>query len=276
VNAPLQCWVDGAASTSVPIDDRGLAYGDGLFETLLLRRGVARFLELHLERLALGCERLGIRFDAMAALRREISHALDAAPSLAILKIMVTRGSATRRGYASDAAQCPRRLMALWAAEPLSAQTREGVDLEFSSLVLGEQPALAGIKHLNRLEQVLAASAPRAPGVFDVLLGNAAGDVVCGSMTNVFAVTAGRLVTPRVDRAGVAGVLRAVVRRECAALGLVCEERPLSAGQLLASDEAFVTNARIGVVPVRRVGEHRFTMNRVAQVIQAHVEALDA
>jgi 4-amino-4-deoxychorismate lyase len=191
LNAPLQCWVDGSATTRVPIDDRGLAYGDGLFETVLVRRGVARFLELHLDRLALGCQRLGIRFDAMAALRQEISRAVDLAPPLAILKIIVTRGSATRRGYASDGAERPRRLLTLWATEPLAAQAREGVDLEFSSMVLGEQPALAGIKHLNRLEQVLAASAPRAPGVFDVLLSDAAGDVIGGSMTNVFAVTAG-------------------------------------------------------------------------------------
>jgi 4-amino-4-deoxychorismate lyase len=276
VNAALRSWVDGVASSGVPIDDRGLAYGDGLFETLLVRRGVARFLELHLARLARGCERLGIRFDTMTALRQEISGAVSAAPPLAILKIIVTRGSATRRAYASDGAERPRRLVTLWATEPLAAPTREGVDLEFSPLVLGEQPALAGIKHLNRLEQVLAASAPRAPGVFDVLLRNAAGDVISGAMTNVFAVTSGRLVTPPVERAGVAGVLRAVVRRECAALGLACEERPLSCAQLLAADEAFVTNARIGVVPVRRVSEHRFTMNRVAQGIQAHVEALDA
>jgi 4-amino-4-deoxychorismate lyase len=95
-------------------------------------------------------------------------------------------------------------------------------------------------------------------------------------MSNVFAVHGTRLLTPPVDRCGVAGVLRAVVLREAATLGLQVDQPRLTLPDLLAADEAFITNARIGVVPVRRVGEHRFGMTTVAQRLAAHVEALDA
>jgi 4-amino-4-deoxychorismate lyase len=276
VSAPLQSWVDGVSGAGLPADDRGLAYGDGLFETILVRNGTPRFLEAHLARLAAGCKRLGIATSVLPILRTEIAAAVSLAPPLGVLKIIVTRGSAMRRGYAADGAERPRRVLSIWGTEPLPAQTRSGVDLEVSSIVLGEQPALAGLKHLNRLEQVLAASQPRPAEVFDVLLRDASGHVVSGAMSNVFAVSSGALTTPPLDRAGVAGVLRGVVQRECKVLGLACAEQCLSLEQLIAADELFVTNARIGVVPVRRLGEHRFTMNRVALRLQAHVEALDA
>jgi 4-amino-4-deoxychorismate lyase len=104
----------------------------------------------------------------------------------------------------------------------------------------------------------------------------AAGHVISGAMTNLFLVSGGRVRTPRVDRAGVAGVLRQIVLRECAALGLEAEQADLTDSDLQAADEMFITNARIGVVPVQRVGEHRFTMNAVARRLAAHIEGLDA
>jgi 4-amino-4-deoxychorismate lyase len=103
-----------------------------------------------------------------------------------------------------------------------------------------------------------------------------AGLVVCGTMCNVFLVREGILVTPSVERAGVAGVMRSIVLRECASLGLGCQVRAVPAGELRAADELFVTNARIGVVPVRNLGEHAYTMNGIATRIASHIEALDA
>ena len=92
----------------------------------------------------------------------------------------------------------------------------------------------------------------------------------------MFAVRAGRLVTPPVDRCGVAGVLREIVLREGPALGVPMGEQRLSLPELLTADEVFVTNARIGVVPVRRVGEHRFRHERDRAAARRHIEALDA
>lgn len=272
--AALGCWIDGVAAHSLPADDRGLAYGDGLFETVLIRAARARFIDAHLARLARGCAALGIAFGGTEALRAEIAAAAAGAPAFAVLKIIVTRGSARRRGYAAGG-EAARRIVSLWPVIGGDAPP-EGVDARIASLRLGENPALAGIKHLNRLENVLAASEPGAASVFESLLLDAGDHAICGTRTNLFIVRDGRVATPQLDRNGVAGVMRSIVLRECAALGIAAEERRLSRAELLAADELFVTNARIGVVPVRRLGEHAFRMDTIARRLAARIEPLDA
>lgn len=275
MSAAIVTWVDGVATDAVPADDRGLHYGDGLFETILVRGGQPRFLEAHLARLASGCARLAIPFRAESALRAEVAAACARAPNLAVLKIIVTRGSATRRGYAPDA-EVPRRIVSLFDTPPLAPELRNGVDLIYATGTVAEHPGYAGIKHLSRLDSVWALGEARAVAAFDAVLRTAAGNLVSGAMTNLFVVLEGKVRTPRVDRAGVAGILRQMVLRECPALGIAAEEGDLTPAELAAADEMFITNARIGVVPVHRVGEHRFTMNAVARRLAAHIEGLDA
>jgi 4-amino-4-deoxychorismate lyase len=275
MSGAIGLWIDGVRADALPADDRGLHYGDGLFETILVRAGRARFLDLHLARLSLGCTRLAIRFEAMRELRAEIETAAAQAPTLAVLKIIVTRGSALRRGYAPAGAERARRLLSLWHTSGLSSPA-EGADLIVAALNVAENPALAGIKHLNRLENVLAAAESVAAGSYEALMLDARGHLICGAMSNVFLVHAGRVATPRVNRCGVAGVMRSVVLRECAVLGLETEERLIMQQELLAADEVFITNARIGVVPVRRVGEHSYHMNTIARRLEAHIGTLDA
>jgi 4-amino-4-deoxychorismate lyase len=275
MSAALVNWVDGAIADSVPVDDRGLHYGDGLFETLLVRGGRPRFVEAHLARLASGCARLAIPFRFESALRAEVAAACARAPELAVLKIVVTRGSATRRGYAPEG-DAPRRVVSLYETVPLSSELRNGVELIFASGAVGEHPGLAGIKHLGRLESVWAVGEARAAGAFDAVLRTASGHVISGAMTNLFITRAGQVQTPSVDRAGVAGVMRGTVLRECATLGIAATAQPLTTGDLAAADEVFITNARIGVVPVRRVGEHAYRMSSLAQRLATHIETLDA
>src|SRR5689334_11783210 len=180
MSTALVTWVDGVPTDAVPADDRGLHYGDGLFETLLVRGGRPRFLEAHLARLASGCSRLDIPFGSEPALRAEIAAACSRAPALAVLKIIVTRGSATRRGYAPDA-ETPRRVVSLYETAPLAAELRDGVDLVFATGSVAEHPVLAGIKHLSRLESVWAAGEARAAGAFDAILRTATGHVISGA-----------------------------------------------------------------------------------------------
>jgi 4-amino-4-deoxychorismate lyase len=275
LSAALGTWIDGIRADALPADDRGLHYGDGLFETLAVRAGSVRFLEAHLARLASGCKRLDIRLDSMAPLRADIATAISPGPPVAVLKIIVTRGSATRRGYAPEGNEVARRVLSSWPASPTPSLTA-GVDLHFSSHRLAEDPSLAGIKHLSRVGNVMAAAEASNAGCFDALQLDGTGRVISGAMSNVFIAREGRVLTPRVDRCGVAGVMRAVVIRECASLGIEITEADLSPEDLFAADEAFITNVRIGVVPVRRVGEHSFRMNTFARRIGTHIEALDA
>jgi 4-amino-4-deoxychorismate lyase len=276
VSAAIGSWIDGVRGETLPADDRGLHYGDGLFESIGVRAGVARFLEAHLARLASGCARLGIRFSSMAELRAEIAAALALAPPRAMLKIIVTRGSVMRRGYAPQGTESARRLMSLWPEAALPTSVAEGVALHRATFTLADNPALAGIKHLSRIENVMAAGEVAAAGAFEALLLDGSGHVISGAMSNVFLVRDGQVLTPRLDRCGVAGVMRGVVLRECASLGITAEDRRVSLDALLAADEVFITNARVGVVPVLRVGEHSFHMTAVARRLGAHIETLDA
>lgn len=274
MNAALGTWIDGVASAHVPADDRGLQYGDGLFETILLRRGTARFLDAHLERLTLGLARLGITLNDADSLRADVARAVALAPPLAVLKIIVTRGSSPKRGYAPVDGSPARRIVSLWPATSTDALV-SGVALGIAHARAATSSALAGMKTLNRLENVLAA-AEIAEGEFDVIMVDAAHRVISGSSCNLFTISGGRLVTPRVDTAGVAGVMRGIVLREAARLGIASELRDLTLEDVTGADEVFVTNARIGVVPVTRVGEHPVRMTDLAPKLRAHIEALDA
>lgn len=274
MSGPLGSWVDGVPGSSVPIDDRGLQYGDGLFETLRIRGGRVRFLDAHLARLTLGCERLGIPLPNIEALRAEIAMVADGSGIEAILKLMLTRGSGPR-GYPAGGSLRPRRILSLHPMTPVRIPGG-GATLRLARTMISENAALAGVKHLNRLENVLAASEPSHDQHFDSLLQDSQGLVICGTHCNVFLVQRGCLVTPSVERAGVAGVMRGIVLRESAALGLEHDVRAVPVAELQAADEVFVTNARIGVVPVRSVGEHVYTMNTIGTRIGGHVESLDA
>ena len=276
MSSALGSWIDGEPGAALPADDRGLQYGDGVFETVLVRGKCARFLDAHLARLSRGCTRLGISIASLAVLRAEIDAAVAIAPPLAVLKIIMTRGSALRRGYAPQGDETTRRIISLWHAPPRDAALDDGVDLRVASIRLGENPALAGIKHLNRLENVLAAAESTSHGVFESLLLDASGNLVSGAMSNVFIVREGGVATPLIQRCGVAGVMRGIVLRECAALGLDAAEECLTLDDLYSAAGVFITNARIGVVPARRVGEHLFDMNKLARRLAAHIETLDA
>jgi len=273
----LGMWVDGVEGNLVPADDRGLQYGDGLFETILVRDGNARFLDAHLARLERGLARLAIPFTAWRELRTDIARAVGRAPRLAILKIIVTRGSAETRGYAPPKTTRARRIMSLWPTSPVEhVHLEQGVQVNVTELRLAEAAPLAGLKHLNRLENVLAAAEGLRGNAFELLLLSTRDQLVSGVMSNLFLVKEGELHTPLMDRAGVAGVMRQIVLREAPLLGIAAREQELVLADLFAADAMFITNARIGVVPVRRVGEHVFGMSEIVKRLRATIEALDA
>jgi len=270
-------WVDGVAGSAVPADDRGLQYGDGVFETILVRNRVPRFLDAHLDRLRRGLEALEIPFPASVALRAEIAQAAGLAPPLAVLKIVVTRGSAVRRGYRPSRQERARRIVTLSATAPLESElANQGVVVAVARLALPGFSPFAGLKHLNRLENVLASLHGGDERAFESLMLAASGQVISGISSNVFVVKAGELLTPPVDRVGVAGIMRQIVLREAPRLGIVAREQGLTMDDVLAADGMFITSARIGVVPVQRVREHAFAMTEIATRLRNAIEVLDA
>jgi 4-amino-4-deoxychorismate lyase len=239
--------VNGLPEGSVPADDRGLAFGDGVFRTLELLNGQPCLWRWHYARLRADAEALQLAVPDDGVLLRELARAGEGQVR-SVAKITLTRGSA-RRGYAMTAGAAGTRIVNAdaWSGYP-PALAREGVVLALCSLRLGLQPRLAGIKHLNRLENVLARSEWQDPAISEGLLLDSDGHVVEGTMSNLFVLRDGQWQTPRLDRCGVAGALRAWVMEQQP----VAEVR-LTLASLLSADEVFVCNSLAGIWPVRRL-----------------------
>src|SRR5215471_865923 len=137
---------------AIALEDRGLAYGDGVFETMLLRQGQVRFVEDHLARLEFGCKRLGISAPSIDALKNDL-QLIAGAQNDGVIKLIVTRG-AGGRGYRASADLAPTRIAILYAS--IEPDAEDGIEVRWCATRLARNATLAGIKHLNRLEYVLA------------------------------------------------------------------------------------------------------------------------
>lgn len=265
-------WVNGEPASSLPLADRGLQYGDGLFETLAVVDGRVRRLELHLDRLREGCARLCLPMPDDALLREEMRQAAEGV-SRAVLKLMLTRGSGGRGYRPPEPATATRLLFRhLWPDYPESWSTY-GIELRICTTRLAVGSPLAGLKHLNRLEQVMARS-EWSEGAQEGLMLDAEGRPVAGTMTNLFASPAdGLMVTPDLSRSGVAGVTRRHVLARAQAEGLRLEIRDLSLEQLLDCREIFVCNSIAGVWPVVRIAERRYPVGPLTRRAQGWVAA---
>lgn len=188
----------------LPLDDRGLAYGDGLFETILVRDGQAYLWEQHVARLLSGCRRLGIPTPSRHQLDRLPA---GAGPGLRVLKLLMTRGSGGR-GYRPPATPTPRLRWQYLPFTPSARYWHDGVRVRHCALRLSIQPLLAGLKHLNRLENVLARREWSGPEVAEGLLSDQAGRLIEATSMNVFWRREGRWETPSLEGCGVAGTLR--------------------------------------------------------------------
>ena len=268
----MQSWVDGRPAAQLPLGDRGLAYGDGLFETFTVHGGRPSLLAAHLQRLRLGCQRLGIPFDE--TLVTDELRAFCAALGEGVVKLIVTRGDGLR-GYAPPAEARPRRLL---LASPLpvypAEHAEQGIELFPCTLRLSEQPMLAGLKHLNRLEQVLARAEWQDPRYAEGLLCDSAGRPIEGVFSNLFLVSDDRLLTPSLERCGVAGVMRGILLDEASGFGIDCEVRDLVFDELLAAQEIFLCNSVYGVWPVRRLETRVWLPGPVTRKLQGIARTL--
>jgi 4-amino-4-deoxychorismate lyase len=263
-------WLVNGQSTGIDPSDRGLAYGDGLFETMAASGGRIRWLDLHLDRLEEGCRRLGIPAPPRELVVTEIAEHCPAV-GRATVKLIVTRGPGAR-GYAPPETPRPTRILGIsaWPTYPDSHYDR-GVRVRVCRLRLGENPALAGLKHLCRLEQVLAQLELRGGAVEQGLLLDTGGRVVGGTSSNVFAVRDGRLATPALDRAGVKGVMRRAVLAAASELGVEATECDLSLVDLAEADEIFMTNALFGIWPVAALDQRRLQPGPTTRRLMRHL-----
>lgn len=261
--------IDKPAS-AIELDDRGLQYGDGLFETIAIRRGEPRLWDLHYERLVRGCRRLGLMTPAVKVLRARLDAALansDCDPMFSIAKIILTAG-VTQRGYGRSMPADPRVFVGVFQASPVSRSSYvTGVATMLCSTRLAIGPATAGLKTLNRLEQVLARSECLPTGAFEGLTLDAEGRLVCGTMSNVFIVKDSQIRTPSLERCGVDGTMRRHLLALLDATELGCEIGSLSEDDLADADEVFLTNSQMGAIPVNRCGDLTWRVGPVTRQV---------
>ncbi|MDN5924842.1 MAG: aminodeoxychorismate lyase [Xanthomonadales bacterium] len=244
----LRLRINGQPGQGVAADDRGLCYGDGLFETLYLHDGCAPLWPRHMTRLAEGCRRLNLPTPDPERLWREVLAA-SAGLVAAVVKVTWTRGSG-QRGYAAPEPVQPTLIVSAAAPTPWPEDWyHAGIRMHLCRTRLAIQPLLAGMKHLNRLEQVLARSEWQDQTVAEGLMLDLQERVVSATASNVFAVDGNTLRTPPVERCGVAGVARA----ELLARWPDTVVADLSLEDLFAADALFITSAVRGIVPVREL-----------------------
>lgn len=265
--------LNGERRQSIEISDRGLQYGDGLFETIEVLNGKPLFLDRHLRRLASGCSKLLIPKPDVGLLAEECRQ-ISATEEHAVLKVIVTRGSGGR-GYAQPVPVKPTRILGIYPYPdyPQHFQTK-GVALRFCHHGLGSNPALAGVKHLNRLEQVLARSEWQGDAIQEGLMLDCYENVVEGTMSNVFMVKDDCLYTPILDNCGVAGIVRQIVKELARTADIALLETTLDKSELLQAKEIFVTNSVIGIWPVNQLEQHSFSVGPYTRTLQTLLNAM--
>jgi 4-amino-4-deoxychorismate lyase len=271
-----QWYHDGEPLKVVSIDDRAFQYGDGLFETIAIRNGGPRLWDYHMDRLGLGCERLQIRMPDVTTLRKQLDNAVAESGEIRAFcaaKIIVSCG-VSARGYARKNPTPAKTYIGVFATMPVAADLyRDGIDTLLCETRLALFSATAGLKTLNRLEQVLARSECAAHSAFEGLTLDASAKLICGTMSNVFTVAEKSIITPSLHRCGVEGVMRRHTLETLAANGIAVDIRDVGEDELFDSDEVFLTNSQFGILPVRRCGEKVWRQRPVTRKIMAMMAA---
>jgi len=262
----------------MPLPDRGIEYGDGLFETLLLHYGRPLFTELHMERMAHGLRALALP-DCLEAARQQVDKAAGFAAQKhwpwSALRLSITRGPGPR-GYAPPTQPKPRIIIYVSCLDRDCGQMDSAATLSVADIRLSDQPLLAHIKHLNRLEQVLAAAQTQAEAADECLMLDHTGHLISVAAGNLFLLRHGELLTPELVNCGVLGTRRRLIMETWGpSIGLNVREARLKLSDLESAEEVFYCNSLLTVRPVTRVGEQFWDSNSVCNALfQRYLEEL--
>ena len=245
--ATISSFVDGKPQDSLSLQDRGLNYGHGLFETMRLSAGQLPLWTYHRQRLGIGADKVSISLDS-TRLEAYLQQALEAFPADGMVKLLLTAGIGPR-GYRQ---QNPSSSYVLQYF-PLPAVTEfKAVRLQRCQYVLPHNAQLAGIKHLNRLDQVLAAA--ELKDGFDGLQLDVDGHVVEALSSNIFLFDGSTWLTPKLNLCGVEGVMRRLLCEEIIpGLGQQVAIGPVEMDGLINAQEVFLCNSVRGIQPVREL-----------------------
>lgn len=267
--------VNGSPATTISVLDRGLTLGDGLFTTLHLRNQQPQLWNYHIERIQNGCARLKLSLPDFDSLYQQcclLARSVD--DTNACGKIILTRGSGGR-GYSPRGCNTPSIIVSI---HPYPANyhdwQQQGICLGIAEQRLGWQPMLAGIKTLNRLEQVLLKEELDDKGLAEAVVLDWQGNVVEAVTANLFWRKNEQIFTPDLKQSGVYGVMRAFVIQQLTNWQYVVESVSSGLDTLLDADEVWMTNALMGIVPVTGIRDVKYQDHRFAQRLQNALAAL--
>ena len=243
--------INGSFNGVISALDRGFSYGDGVFRTVKVIQGLPEHWPLHYQTLVKDCSAIGIVCPSADVFINDFEQLFSIEELVAVAKIIVTRGEG-ERGYKPPAITNPMRVM-IKSQMPIYAQERfsDGVTLHLCETRVGHQPKLAGIKHLNRLENVLARLEWHDPEIADGLMLDIADNVIECTAANIFARYNDLLITPKLDQCGVAGVTRKQIMARAQTLKLKTAVETIDLKRLLAADEVIICNSLFGAWQVR-------------------------
>jgi len=265
--------VNGECKQHIEISDRGFQYGDGLFETIEVRNGQPVFLDRHLKRLNTGCRRLHIPCPDPELIIAEALN-LCKGSSLAVLKLIVTRGSGGR-GYRQPDLIQPTRVLSLHPYPDYpSSFVEQGIIARFCTTRLGLNPSLAGIKHMNRLEQILARAEWNDPAIQEGIMMDVNDHIIEGTMTNLFYVKNGSVYTASLSQSGIAGIMRSIIIEILSSNHIKTVEKPFKKHEFLSADEIFVSNSIIGLWPINQIENKHFSIGPITRQIQFCLDRL--
>lgn len=264
----MTTWINGVASDHIDVRDRALNYGDGIFTTILVKHGQCRDLVAHLARLQHGIKELRISQIDYAALANQLADIANN-QSLAVVKVIVSRGLG-QRGYSCIGCDSPQIIVTLSNYPAHYRQFhQQGIALGVSTVSLGLNPLLAGIKHLNRLEQILVRQQIDDENWSDAVVLDCQGFIVETSIANIFWVTENVVYTPSLDLAGVKGVMREKTITWLIQGGYQVKSDRYRLGDLVNADEVFITNCLMTAVRVNSIETTKYQNHQVFDYIMA-------
>lgn len=253
--------VNGNFDHIISPSDRGFNYGDGVFRTLVMRDGLPEYWPQHYQKLVADCSAIGIVCPSAELLMADLQQ-LFTPDEIAVAKIIVTRGEGSR-GYSAPAITAPTRVVSK-SAMPEYPEERflHGVNLLICETRLAKQPKLAGVKHLNRLENVLARMEWQNPRIVDGIMLDGENHVIECTSANIFARFDDVLITPSLHQCGVAGVMRQMIMQIAHTLSLKVRVETFDLAKLFLAEELIICNSLYGAWQVSRIQDKASTQQK--------------
>ena len=256
--------IDGEVESKISIFNRNMQYGDGLFETCVAKDSQVLFWENHFDRLNNGCKRLKIKKIANSVWLKDIKKALSlSSENNCIVKLILSRGNSLR-GYSYSKDIEPIRVVIV--SKLNEYKTKKTYSLEYAMSGFHSNPKLAGIKHCNRLEQIMARTNMLAD---EAIMLDESKSIISVTQGNLYFIFGNKLVTPKLDKCGVIGSRRSIILELSRFINLEVAEDEISIKQLEKANEVFVSNSLIGIQPVTSIGDYCLTNNPITEKIRA-------